>query len=157
MIVIGATGFVIVRRSAESGALRQAVGLSELAGRGIAEPQITPGVLRGAPVDLARLDRVVHRRLLTNTPIVRVKIWDARGRVIYSDATQLIGSVFPLGADELRTLRPTRSRGGCARASASARSCCAGRSMPRTSSGAGSRPISMTGRCSDWPATSGCG
>lgn len=103
--VIGAIGFEVVRSSATSGAIRQAMSLSELAGRGIVEPLITPGVLRGAPEDLARLDQAVRRRILPGTPIVRVKIWDARGRVLYSDATQMIGSVFSLGADELRTLR----------------------------------------------------
>ena len=102
--MIGAIGFVIVRRSATSGAIRQAKELSQLAGRGIAEPLITPGVLRGVPADLARLDQVVRRRILSGTPIVRVKVWDARGRVVYSDAPNLIGSRFALGAAELRTL-----------------------------------------------------
>lgn len=105
VIVIGAVGFVVVRRSATSGAIRQAKELSQLAGRGIAEPLITAGVLRGVPADLARLDQVVRQRILSGTPIVRVKVWDARGRVVYSDAPNLIGSRFPLGAAELRTLR----------------------------------------------------
>jgi two-component system NarL family sensor kinase len=105
MIIIGAIAFVVVRRSATAGAIRQAKELTQLAGRGIAEPLITPGVLRGAPADLARLDRTVRRRILQGTPIVRVKIWDSRGRIIYSDVPQLIGSVFPLGSDELGVLR----------------------------------------------------
>jgi two-component system NarL family sensor kinase len=108
MIIIGAIGFVIVRQSATSGAIRQAEELTRLAGRGIVQPLITPGVLRGNPVDLARLDRTVRQRILQGTPIVRVKIWDEQGRIVYSDASQLIGSRFALGADELRTLR----RGG---------------------------------------------
>jgi signal transduction histidine kinase len=61
--------------------------------------------LRGRPIDLARLDLAVRRRILRGTPIVRVKIWDARGRIVYSDAPLLIGSTFTLGKDELRTLR----------------------------------------------------
>src|SRR5947209_7491390 len=103
--VLAGVAFVIVRDSATSGAIRQAIGLSELAGPGIAEPLITPGVVRGEPADLRRLDRVVRGRILARTSIVRVKIWDARGRVIYSDATQLISSTCSLGSDELRTLR----------------------------------------------------
>jgi two-component system NarL family sensor kinase len=103
--VLAAVAFVIVRDSATSGAIRQAMGLSELAGRGVAEPSITTGVLRGEREDLSRLDDVVRRRILDRGPIVRVKIWDARGKVVYSDATQLIGSRFPLGKDELRALR----------------------------------------------------
>ena len=105
MVVIGAGAFVIVRRSATSDAITQAKDLTQLAGRGIAAPVITPGVLRRDPAALARLDRVVRQRILTRTPIVRVKIWDASGRVIYSDAPSLIGTRFPLGAAELHTLR----------------------------------------------------
>jgi two-component system, NarL family, sensor kinase len=105
MITIGAIGFVLVRRSATSGAIGQAMELAGLAGRGIAEPLITPGALHGNPSDLARLDLAVHQRILQGTPIVRVKVWDAHGRVVYSDARQLIGSVFSLGPSESRTLR----------------------------------------------------
>ena len=105
MIIIGAISFVIVRRSATAGAIRQAKELTQLAGRGIAEPLISTGVLHGVRADLDRLDRMVHERILRGTPIVRVKIWDAGGRIVYSDAPQLIGSVFKLGADELRILR----------------------------------------------------
>jgi two-component system NarL family sensor kinase len=96
---------VIVRHTATSAAIRQAKDLTQLAGRGIAEPAITPSVLRGDPAALARLDRVVRARILHGTPIVRVKIWDGTGRVIYSDAPQLIGSRFALGPGEIQTLR----------------------------------------------------
>jgi hypothetical protein len=82
MITIGAIAFVAVRRLATAGAIRQAKELTQLAGRGIAEPLITPGVLRGAPEDLNRLDRAVAERILHETPIVRVKIWDSRGREV---------------------------------------------------------------------------
>ena len=105
MVVIGAAAFVIVRRTATSDAITQAKGVTQLAGRGIVAPVITPGVLRGDPAALARLDSVVRERILNRTPIVRVKIWDASGRVIYSDARSSIGKVFPLGSDELQTLR----------------------------------------------------
>ena len=104
VIVIGAVAFVVIRHAASAGAIRQAQGLTRLAGRGIAEPAITPGVLAGRPADLAALDRVVRNRILSGTPIVRVKVWDASGRIVYSDARQLIGSVFPLDADEQQTL-----------------------------------------------------
>jgi two-component system NarL family sensor kinase len=105
MVLIAAGAFVIVRRSATSDAISQAKTLTGLAGRGIAEPLITPAVLRGDPAALARLERLVWERILNRTPIVRVKIWDASGHIVFSDARQLIGKRFPLGADELHTLR----------------------------------------------------
>jgi two-component system, NarL family, sensor kinase len=105
MVVIAGAAFVIVRRSATSDAITQAKGLTQLAGRGIVKPVITPAVLRGDPAALANLDRVVRQRILNRSPIVRVKIWDGSGRVIYSDASSIIGKVFALGDDELTTLR----------------------------------------------------
>jgi two-component system, NarL family, sensor kinase len=105
MVIVGGVAFVILRHSATAGAIRQAKQLTTLAGRGIAAPLITPGVLRGAAPDLARLDRAVRERILTGTNIVRVKIWTARGRIVYSDVPQLIGSVFRLPDDERRALR----------------------------------------------------
>jgi two-component system NarL family sensor kinase len=108
VIIIGAITFVVVRQSATAGAIRQAKELTQLAGRGIVEPLITSGVLRGVPADRARIDRTIRQRILQGTPIVRVKIWDSHGRIIYSDVPRLIGSVFPLGSDELAVLR----RGG---------------------------------------------
>ncbi|MFL5863922.1 MAG: sensor histidine kinase [Solirubrobacteraceae bacterium] len=105
MVIIGAAGFVIVRRSATSNAITQAKDLTQLAGRGIAAPLIGRGVLNGDPAALARLDHVVRTRIIRGTPIVRVKIWDGAGRIVYSDAGELIGTVFPLGADELRSVR----------------------------------------------------
>jgi two-component system NarL family sensor kinase len=107
---LAAVAFLIVRASATSGAISQAKALSELAGRGIAEPLVTPGVLRGEPADVHRLDAAVRRRILAGGQIVRVKIWDAQGRVVYSDATGLIGSRFALGEDKLRTLREGRTQ-----------------------------------------------
>jgi two-component system NarL family sensor kinase len=105
MLVIGVFSFVVVRRSATSNVIRQAKELTQLAGRGIAQPVITEGVIRGVPADLARLDRIVQHRILSGTPIVRVKIWDERGRIVYSDDSRLVGSTFALGPDELRVLR----------------------------------------------------
>src|SRR5947209_18905081 len=53
--VLAGVAFVIVRDSATSGAIRQAIGLSELAGPGSAEPLITSGGVRGEPADFRRL------------------------------------------------------------------------------------------------------
>jgi len=86
MLLIGAVGFVLVRHSATASAIRQAKGLTALAGRGIVEPLLTPQLLAGDRKALTRLDRAVHHRILRDTPIVRVKVWDARGRIVYSDA-----------------------------------------------------------------------
>ena len=49
------------------------------------------------------LDRVVRAKVLLGS-LARIKIWTPEGRIIYSDESQLIGSVFPLAADETAAL-----------------------------------------------------
>jgi len=105
MLLIAVAGFVVIRNSATASAIRQAKERAALAGRGIVQPLLTPSLLAGDKAALARLDRAVRGRILTGTPIVRVKIWDAHGRIVYSDARELIGARYPLGGDEFRVLR----------------------------------------------------
>jgi signal transduction histidine kinase len=105
VLVISVIGLILIRQSATASAIRQAKGLSALAGRGIVEPLLTPRLRAGDPAALSRLDRTVRRRILRGTPIVRVKIWDPQGRIVYSDARALIGARYPLGADDLAVLR----------------------------------------------------
>jgi two-component system, NarL family, sensor kinase len=50
------------------------------------------------------MDRTVRTRVLTD-PVVRVKIWDGSGRILYSDEPALIGTRYPLPAAELEALR----------------------------------------------------
>jgi signal transduction histidine kinase len=104
VLLIGVVGFVLVRHSATASAIRQAKEVTALAGRGIAQPLLTPRLLAGDRAALRRLDRAVHRRILRGTSIVRVKIWDEHGRIVYSDVRGLIGARFPLGADEYAAL-----------------------------------------------------
>ena len=104
MVLIGAIGFVLVRRSATASAITEAKQLTELAGRGIVEPLLSDQVLTGQPGALRRLDATVHQRILRGTPIVRVKVWDAQGRIVYSDDPSLIGRRFALGVYESRAL-----------------------------------------------------
>jgi signal transduction histidine kinase len=103
LVLLAAAGVYLLRNVGRDEAIRNAKEVAELAGRSVVEPALTPGVLRGDPGALARFDRVVRRGVLGGR-LVRVKIWDARGRIVYSDANALIGSRYALGADELDVL-----------------------------------------------------
>lgn len=58
-------------------------------------PLVDRAVLDGEPRALERLDAVVRARI-SDGSIVRIKVWDADGRVVYSDATDLVGRRFDL-------------------------------------------------------------
>jgi signal transduction histidine kinase len=97
-------GIQLLQHLATSEAIRDPQRLTRLAGRGIIGPYITPALLADRPGAVHQLDQVVRMRLLFD-PIVRVKIWDVAGRIVYSDQPRLIGSRYPLGDDEAKALR----------------------------------------------------
>lgn len=106
-LLIGLIAVAILRHIGELEAVRDAKQVTRLAGEGIVAPNITPGVLAGDPGSLRRLDRTVRERVRRDG-IVRVKLWSAEGRVIYSDEPRLIGNRYPLGGDEAAALRGNR-------------------------------------------------
>ncbi|GAC1532578.1 MAG: hypothetical protein NVS2B6_20650 [Thermoleophilaceae bacterium] len=106
LLALALLGFVAVKlleRTGTSEAIRNAKQVTRLAGNGIVAPAIGKGLLRGDSAAIASLDRIVHQRVLQD-PVVRVKIWTAQGRILYSDEHRLIGSTYPLGQDELKAL-----------------------------------------------------
>jgi signal transduction histidine kinase len=103
-VLLGLVGVALLRHAGSSEALRDAKNNTRLAAEGVAAPNLTAAVLRGDPPALARFDRIM-RSSVVRPPIVRVKIWTADGRIVYSDARQLIGSRYPLGAGERQILR----------------------------------------------------
>jgi signal transduction histidine kinase len=78
-----------------------------LKAQSVVAPAITEGLRRGDPEALARVDQVVREEVLDDS-VVRVKLWDADGRIVYSDAPELIGTEYPLGEDEVDALRTGR-------------------------------------------------
>ena len=76
-------------------------------GHAIAEPNLTDGIVTGDPTTRAKIDTVVHQRVLSER-VVRVKIWTEHGNIVYSDEPRLIGRTFDLGAGERTALRSGR-------------------------------------------------
>ena len=109
LAVFGALSVVALRELAHSEALRDARQFASLAGQGIVEPAISSSLLRRDPAAIAAVDRVVQERVLGER-VVRVKLWSATGRVLYSDDPRLIGSRFPLDASKQEVLQTGRTR-----------------------------------------------
>src|SRR4051794_30117701 len=107
LLLVGLGSVQVLREAGRSEAVRDARVLGQMAGRGIIAPAITPALLRGDPEAIARMDRIVSGRVLGGA-VVRVKLWAASGRIVYSDEHRLIGAVYPLADDELVALRSRR-------------------------------------------------
>jgi signal transduction histidine kinase len=104
LLLVGIVGVLVLRSVGTAEATREAADITTVAGRGVVQPVLRDGVVSGDATSLSELDAVVQRSVLRD-PIVRVKIWDANGRIVYSDARELIGSRFELADDELEALR----------------------------------------------------
>jgi signal transduction histidine kinase len=103
LAAVGVGSYFLMRHIGTSEAIDNAKTVTRIVGRQMVEPELTDGILRERPSSIRRLDRVVKNRVLSNE-IVRVKIWTAGGRIVYSDKNRLIGSRYQLGADDLQVL-----------------------------------------------------
>ena len=70
----------------------------------LVEADLGDGLLTGKPAAVRAVDDLVVARVLSSS-IVRVKIWSADGRVLYSDEAAEIGGHYALDPGQLRLLR----------------------------------------------------
>ncbi len=104
LVVVGLAATLLVRRIGTTQAIDEAKDLTSLVARGIVEPALSDGIAKSDPTAVATLDHIVRGRVIA-PPIVRIKIWDAHGRIVYADDHRLLGQRYSLGTDELRSLR----------------------------------------------------
>jgi signal transduction histidine kinase len=107
VLLIGLFLALSQRRTATAEAIRDARTFTNLEAVDVVGPVLSDDALRPGPAR-DELDRVVRSRVL-GSHIVRVKIWDASGRIVYSDRTELIGLQFDLPPDERAALTSGRS------------------------------------------------
>lgn len=109
LAVVALVGVFASRRLAEAEAVNDAAKTADLLADAVAQPALSEGLLSGAPSAVAAMDHAVRAHVLGSS-IVRVKIWDPTGRILYSDAPALIGERFPLGAEEQDVLTNPQTR-----------------------------------------------
>lgn len=100
-VVFVATGR-LSGRAASTEAIEDAIATTRLLAKS-AEPEIPRGLVDADPAAIDHFDQTVLERLLVDN-VQRIKIWDKDGRVVYSDATDLIEEQFELGEDEWEVL-----------------------------------------------------
>jgi two-component system NarL family sensor kinase len=104
LAAVGIGSYFLMRHVGTTEAISNAKDVTRIVGRQIVEPRLNDGILRERPSSIRRIDRVVENDVLRRQ-ILRVKIWTAGGRIVYSDKDRLIGSRYQLGADDLEVLK----------------------------------------------------
>jgi signal transduction histidine kinase len=108
VILLGVLAAAVLRNQTRDEAIREAKDVTRLAGRGIAEPALSPGLYTGDKAAQQRVWRALRVQVLSE-PVVRVKIWTAEGKILWSNEPRLIGSTYPLGDEEQDALREGRT------------------------------------------------
>jgi two-component system, NarL family, sensor kinase len=96
-------GYFVLRSVAIDEAKRQTRTRVQEEGR-LVEATLSDGLLKGKAKALQAVDDAVVGRVLSKS-IVRVKIWSAAGRVLYSDESTEIGGQYALDEEQHRLLR----------------------------------------------------
>jgi signal transduction histidine kinase len=102
-VAIGVAVVLVARREATDDAVRGARDLAVAEARSAVEPVLTDGVMSGDPAAQGALDDAVREQVLSDR-IVRVKVWNSDGTVVYSDEPRLIGKRFGLDTSEQQAL-----------------------------------------------------
>lgn len=103
LVVVVLVTSALSRDAADEEAVADARALTRVLGRSVAQPAIPESLVTGDAAAIDRLDRTVLDRLLVGD-VRRIKLWSADGTILYSDRTELIGAVYPLGDDELEVI-----------------------------------------------------
>ena len=103
MMAIGLASLIASRRAGEAEAMAEVRELTQVVGTTLLRPNITPGLIEGDPRAVTAFDQLVTT-LVMDDSTVRVKLWAADGRVVYSDETRLIGETYELDDDKLESL-----------------------------------------------------
>ncbi|MGZ5298203.1 MAG: hypothetical protein ACXWEJ_01545 [Actinomycetota bacterium] len=90
LALVAVAGVVVIRRLATDQALAEARQLTVVTSR-VVQQRVNDGLLTGDAESLLAVATVVRDAVL-HEPVVRVKIWTEDGRIVYSDASELIGS-----------------------------------------------------------------
>ena len=101
LVAIGIGGVFASRSAGTREAIRVVEDLAAVVASTVVEPNLADALLEGNPDALARFDAIIMERVLVGST-VRVKLWNEEGRIVYSDEARLIGSTYPLDAEELK-------------------------------------------------------
>ena len=104
LVVVAFATYAASRHAGTDAAVRDARRDTAVLARTAIEPTLRDSLLQSDPAAIAAMDAEVRSRVL-DQDLVRVKLWDADGRIVYSDEARLTGSTYTLAEDERDAFR----------------------------------------------------
>ncbi len=114
LLLVSAGVWFAASRAAEREAIEDARQRTITLASALVQPELTQAMVDGDPAAQAEFAALVQERVLSDE-VVRVKIWNRDGVIVWSDEPRLIGSQYSLGDEELEVI----DTGGVAVAEAS--------------------------------------
>ena len=99
LVVSVLVGVFAARKLAERQAVNDAANTADLLAEAVVQPALTDAIVTGDAAAVQALDDALEAYLAAST-LVRVKVWNREGVVVYSDEERLIGRQFDLGTDD---------------------------------------------------------
>jgi two-component system NarL family sensor kinase len=103
VVIVGLATATASRRIGQREAIADARTTTLVKAQGLVEPEVTVGLVTGNPAAVQAVGEVVDTSVIDDS-LVRVKIWRADGRIVYSNEPRLIGTSYQLGQAELTAL-----------------------------------------------------
>jgi signal transduction histidine kinase len=114
LLLVSAGVWFAADRAAEREAVEDARQRTITLSQSLVQPVLTQALAESDPTAVAQFDALVRARVLSDE-VVRVKVWNGDGVIVYSDEPRLIGTQYVLDEEELDVLHA----GGSAVAEAS--------------------------------------
>lgn len=100
VVIVGLATLTASRRIGQREAITDARTTTLIRAQTIVEPAVTDGLMAGDSAAVAAVADVVGHRVV-DVSLIRVKIWTAAGKIVYSNEASLIGSSYSLEEDDL--------------------------------------------------------
>lgn len=104
LLVLSTILTLILSQTATAEAISDAQQFTRLVGHDVIEPNLTDELLSGSRSARAEFDGIVRQRVIRGS-VVRVKLWNVLGQILYSDEPRLIGRTFASEDDRITALR----------------------------------------------------
>jgi signal transduction histidine kinase len=109
--VVAISGILMFQQIAKQEAVHRVAEVTDILAESLVQPALTDEMANDPAAASAGLDSVMRTRILT-TQVVRVKLWNPQGLVLYSDEQRLIGQRFELDSEARAALTAPRTEAG---------------------------------------------
>jgi two-component system NarL family sensor kinase len=101
--LVGLVGSLLARHTAENEAVHNVAQLTDVLARSVVQPALTDAMATSPKRATAVLDPIVRQDVVDQS-LVRIKLWNSDGTVLYSNDPRLVGQRFPLDPDARHAL-----------------------------------------------------